>query len=421
MVAENSKSRCQEQDIPFFRFSPKFDEPISAGETDSEKLLNMVIKTKLNLKERERELEELVKIFLAVAENSKDLDEEAIPEGEEVSDQPREEPLSSLAEEDEHSPRPNNNLRGTRTEAEVQEVANEENERHVLLKEVPEEHSLQQEVSERHRLEQEEQEIEIASEKEKEPEEVDITPADFKDEDEVFQSPSAGQEKEPGQQLQREFSENFLFESISSALSCKERESFLTSYSETDANTPNSSSPDRKTPDTTDTTSTSSSSQPAPSTPLHPASITPPPTTPPKLHTPLHQSRSLSSSDNVVFKLKAPTSKNPTPALPSQQQLQHKRTSQGSNQPPWGLSQDTVAGKHHPPVCRISNTNLNHFSGARDDQPVASPAVLHPSHGASGGAQNTNMSQTVPRQKRSNSKVQDETRQKSPYSIETLV
>lgn len=80
MVASNSRSRCKEQDIPFFRFSPKFDELIAAGETDTEKLLNMIIKTKLDLKQREKEFDELVNLFLAVAESSKDLDQDAVLE-----------------------------------------------------------------------------------------------------------------------------------------------------------------------------------------------------------------------------------------------------------------------------------------------------------------------------------------------------
>ena len=78
MVAANSRSRCKEQDIPFFRFSPKFDELIAAGETDNEKLFNMIIRTKLDLKEKAKEFDELVNLFLAVAESSKDLDQDAV-------------------------------------------------------------------------------------------------------------------------------------------------------------------------------------------------------------------------------------------------------------------------------------------------------------------------------------------------------
>ena len=51
-VAKNCKSRCEEQGILFYRFSPKLDEVIAAGETDNERLVNMLIKTRLQLKEQ---------------------------------------------------------------------------------------------------------------------------------------------------------------------------------------------------------------------------------------------------------------------------------------------------------------------------------------------------------------------------------
>ena len=85
LVAENSRSRCEEQDIPFFRFSPKFDMIISSGETDTEKLLNMVIKTKIYLKEQEKLLQQITNIFHKVAESSQDIDEK--------------QPLATLSEE----------------------------------------------------------------------------------------------------------------------------------------------------------------------------------------------------------------------------------------------------------------------------------------------------------------------------------
>ena len=81
-MAKNSRSRCKEQDIPFFRFSPSFDELIAAGETDNEKLFNMIIKTKLYLKQNEQELDKLTEIFHAVADSSKDLRNEVIIEEE---------------------------------------------------------------------------------------------------------------------------------------------------------------------------------------------------------------------------------------------------------------------------------------------------------------------------------------------------
>ena len=80
MVAKNSQSRCKEQDIPFFRFSPKFDEVIAAGETDNEKLFNLVVRTKKDLRSQQKELDELINIFQAVAESSQDLSQEPVKE-----------------------------------------------------------------------------------------------------------------------------------------------------------------------------------------------------------------------------------------------------------------------------------------------------------------------------------------------------
>ena len=86
-MAENSKSRCEEQGIPFFRFSPKFDEVIAAGETDNEKLFNMIIKTKLSLKQDKKRLDELAKIFHAIEDSSKSLGRQSISEEEEEEDE----------------------------------------------------------------------------------------------------------------------------------------------------------------------------------------------------------------------------------------------------------------------------------------------------------------------------------------------
>lgn len=71
MVAENSKSRCEEQGIPFYRFSPHFKEVIAAGETDTEKLLDMIIQTKMETEEQG--LKKLVDLFLLIAEASRGL------------------------------------------------------------------------------------------------------------------------------------------------------------------------------------------------------------------------------------------------------------------------------------------------------------------------------------------------------------
>ncbi len=87
-MAENSKSRCEEQDIPFFRFSPTFDEIIAAGETDNEKLLNMVIKTKIYLKQQEKKFQEITNLFHEVAGASQDINEDKpIPSLSEVAEE----------------------------------------------------------------------------------------------------------------------------------------------------------------------------------------------------------------------------------------------------------------------------------------------------------------------------------------------
>jgi len=82
LVAENSRSRCAEQDIPFFRFSPTFDEIVSSGETDVDKLINMVIQTKIYLKQQDKELEKITNIFHKVAESSQDIqgDDKQVPD-----------------------------------------------------------------------------------------------------------------------------------------------------------------------------------------------------------------------------------------------------------------------------------------------------------------------------------------------------
>ena len=64
-VAENSKSRCEEQGIPFYRFNPQLKEIIPAGETDNEKLLDMVIETKIQIKEQKlKEMTDLLQMII---------------------------------------------------------------------------------------------------------------------------------------------------------------------------------------------------------------------------------------------------------------------------------------------------------------------------------------------------------------------
>ena len=55
-----------EQGIPFFRFSPHLDEVIAAGETDNEKLVNMIIQARSQT--AAQGLKDLVRIVQVVDE-----------------------------------------------------------------------------------------------------------------------------------------------------------------------------------------------------------------------------------------------------------------------------------------------------------------------------------------------------------------
>ena len=46
LVAEACEHNFREQDIPYYRFSPRIDESIKAGETDSRKLIDMIIQAR---------------------------------------------------------------------------------------------------------------------------------------------------------------------------------------------------------------------------------------------------------------------------------------------------------------------------------------------------------------------------------------
>ena len=65
MVATNSQSRCREQGIPFYRFSPKLRDVIAGSETDNEKLFNMVIQTRIDT--REQGMEGVIRLFHTIA------------------------------------------------------------------------------------------------------------------------------------------------------------------------------------------------------------------------------------------------------------------------------------------------------------------------------------------------------------------
>ena len=69
-VAENSKSRCKEQDIPFYRFNPELKGIVSPGETDNAKILDMLIETKVQIKEQR--LKEMIQQLQMITVSSND-------------------------------------------------------------------------------------------------------------------------------------------------------------------------------------------------------------------------------------------------------------------------------------------------------------------------------------------------------------
>ena len=71
-VAINCMSRCKEQRIPFYRFSPTLETVIASGETDDQKLIEMLTRTKLESTNKwDKQIDELVQLFRTVAEMSK--------------------------------------------------------------------------------------------------------------------------------------------------------------------------------------------------------------------------------------------------------------------------------------------------------------------------------------------------------------
>lgn len=244
MVAKNSRSRCKEQDIPFFRFSPRFEELIAAGETDNEKLLNMVISTKMDLQKREKELEELVNIFHAVAESSKGLEQEGsngsgMGEGEdEVKVRSTNESIPEEQEEGEELPMTPQEVAATQ---EGEGLVQQEVTREGLV-------SLQEEEEVEDREEVSESPAEDKPQPERESENGELS----EEEDKTLAELIEGVEKEGDSDPcpnQEEFAENFLFNSISGALDLKDRggerlnllrESYYSSSSNSDSPSPDS-------------------------------------------------------------------------------------------------------------------------------------------------------------------------------------
>ena len=74
-VAENSRCRCREQGISFYRFSPHLNDVILGTEIDNEKLFNMVIQTRIEMvTKRMQGMDELVELFHNVAKASCNFD-----------------------------------------------------------------------------------------------------------------------------------------------------------------------------------------------------------------------------------------------------------------------------------------------------------------------------------------------------------
>ena len=69
IVAKNCKTRCHEQNIPFYRFSPQLTNMVSAGETDSDKLVDMMLQTRIQ--SPQQGIAELASLFQLVANASK--------------------------------------------------------------------------------------------------------------------------------------------------------------------------------------------------------------------------------------------------------------------------------------------------------------------------------------------------------------
>ena len=67
LVAENSRSRLREQRVPFYRFSPELNEVIAAGETDTIKLVDMVMKSKFEIDSKPT-MSELIQVLYLIAE-----------------------------------------------------------------------------------------------------------------------------------------------------------------------------------------------------------------------------------------------------------------------------------------------------------------------------------------------------------------
>ena len=69
LVADNCAMRCAELGIPFFRFSPRLRESVSSGETNTSKLVNMILQTRLQMQSSCSRMGDLMECFQKIADN----------------------------------------------------------------------------------------------------------------------------------------------------------------------------------------------------------------------------------------------------------------------------------------------------------------------------------------------------------------
>lgn len=62
-AASNTRSRCQEQGVAFYRFNPKFDEEIRLTETEDKILCNMIISARVHIISKLTHMEEIIQSF----------------------------------------------------------------------------------------------------------------------------------------------------------------------------------------------------------------------------------------------------------------------------------------------------------------------------------------------------------------------
>ena len=70
VVADNCRSHYKEQGILFYRFNPQLEEVIASGETDSAKLINMILEARKQIPYR-KDFSEMVFQFHSLADASK--------------------------------------------------------------------------------------------------------------------------------------------------------------------------------------------------------------------------------------------------------------------------------------------------------------------------------------------------------------